>query len=96
MSHHPSCSLMSLIRLKLKIGWRQYWRCSLPVSVTIERRSCMLQDDFRGLHPLGGMCILPLMPPQTLSPGTSSPPTSEAITYPLESWRSRRRSSFLW
>jgi hypothetical protein len=43
----------------------------------------MLQDDFRGLHPLGGMHILQLMPPQTLSPGTSSP-TSGATTYLLE------------
>jgi hypothetical protein len=40
----------------------------------------MLQDDIRGLHPLGGMRILLLMPPQTLSPGTSSPPTSRATS----------------
>jgi hypothetical protein len=35
----------------------------------------MLQDNFRGPHPLGGMRTVLLMPPQTLSPGTSSPPT---------------------
>jgi hypothetical protein len=45
----------------------------------------MLQDDFRGLHPLGEMRMLLLMPPQTLSHGTSSPPTSGATTYLLES-----------
>jgi hypothetical protein len=71
------CSLMLLIRLKLRIGWR----CSPPVSVMTERRSYMLQDDFRGLHPLGVRIPL-LMPPQTLSPGTSSPPTSGATIYP--------------
>jgi hypothetical protein len=58
MSHQPQCSPMQLIHLRLRIGWRKCWRCSPPHSAAIERRSCMLQDDFRGQPLLGGMHML--------------------------------------
>jgi hypothetical protein len=69
MSHHPQCSPMQLIHLRLRIGWRQCWRCSPLRSAAIERRSCMLQDDFRGQPQLGGVHMLILMLPQLLSMG---------------------------
>jgi hypothetical protein len=85
MSHHPPVFTHAADPLEAE-DWLKTVLKMLTITQCNDREKVLYAAGrLQGQPPLGRMHMSLLTPPQTLSHGTSSPPTSGAITYQLAS-----------